>query len=161
MAVQTASLTRRYRFAAAHRLHSDQLSAEENRALFGPCNNPNGHGHNYVLLVTVRGPIDLKTGRAVDVEVLDRLVHETIVARFDHQDLNQDKELGSRPTTGENLVRFFWHLLATRLSQGRLEKVGLVETRDNYFEYAEPIEASARPPSDRGNIDQVGKTGTT
>lgn len=159
--MQTASLTRRYRFAAAHRLHSDQLSAEENRALFGPCNNPNGHGHNYVLLVTVRGPIDPQTGRAVDVEVLDRLVHETIVARFDHQDLNQDKELGSRPTTGENLVRFFWHLLATRLPQGRLEKVGLVETRDNYFEYAEPIEASAQPPSDRGNIDQVGKTGTT
>ncbi len=159
MAVQTASLTRRYRFAAAHRLHSDQLSAEENRALFGPCNNPNGHGHNYVLLVTVRGPIDPQTGRAVDVEVLDRLVHETIVARFDHQDLNQDKELGSRPTTGENLVRFFWHLLATRLPQGWLEKVGLVETRDNYFEYAEPMGEATSSPSDRAKIEKTGKTG--
>jgi 6-pyruvoyltetrahydropterin/6-carboxytetrahydropterin synthase len=156
MAMQTASLTRRYRFAAAHRLHSDQLSAEENHALFGPCNNPNGHGHNYVLLVTVRGPIDSKTGRAVDVEALDRLVHETIVARFDHQDLNQDSELGSRPTTGENLVRFFWHLLATRVPQGRLEKVSLIETRDNYFEYAEPIGDATPSPSDRGKIRKVG-----
>lgn len=136
MAMQTASLTRRYRFAAAHRLHSDKLSAEENRALFGPCNNPNGHGHNYVLLVTVKGTIDSETGRATDVEALDRLVHETIVGRFDHRNLNQDPELDRRPTTGENLVRFFWNLLATRIPQGRLERVGLVETRDNYFEYA-------------------------
>lgn len=135
--MQTASLTRRYRFAAAHRLHSDKLSEEENRALFGPCNNPNGHGHNYVLLVTVSGAIDPATGRAVDVEALDCLVNESVVARFDHRDLNRDQELAQRPTTGENLVRFIWNLLATRIPSGRLEKVGLIETRDNYFEYAE------------------------
>ncbi|MGH7256210.1 MAG: 6-carboxytetrahydropterin synthase [Nitrospirales bacterium] len=133
------SLTRRYRFAAAHRLHSDKLSDEDNRTLFGPCNNLNGHGHNYVLVVTVRAPVNRETGRATEVEALDRLVQEAILSRFGHRDLDQDPELSLRPTTGENLVRFFWNLLVKRLPNGSLDKVGLIETRDNYFEYREPV----------------------
>ncbi|MEW6543028.1 MAG: 6-carboxytetrahydropterin synthase [Nitrospirota bacterium] len=145
--METASLTRQYRFAAAHRLHTDELTPEENRAAFGKCNNPNGHGHNYVVLVTVRGPIDPRTGRAADAAALDRLVRETVVARFDHRDLNHDPELSKRPTTGENLALFIWDLLAEPvrgLVPGcLLEKVGIVETRDNYFEYAGPATGPA------------------
>ncbi|WP_447979239.1 6-carboxytetrahydropterin synthase [Candidatus Nitrospira bockiana] len=130
------SMTRQYRFAAAHRLHSDRLSAEDNRRVFGKCNNPNGHGHNYVLSVTVRGAIDPSTARVTDPGTLDRIVTETVLDRFDHRDLNLDPGFAGRVTTGENLVRFIWDLLVTKIPGGELEKIGLVETRDNYFEYA-------------------------
>jgi len=127
------SITRRYRFCAAHRLHSEYLSQEANWAAFGKCNNPNGHGHNYVVLVTMKRSQD---GNAVDVAGLDRVVMERIVRRFDHHDLNQDPIFADRTTTGENLVLLIWDLLAPHLPAGQLEKVGVIETRDNYFEYA-------------------------
>jgi 6-pyruvoyltetrahydropterin/6-carboxytetrahydropterin synthase len=130
------TMTRRYRFCAAHRLHTDHLTSEENRAAFGKCNNPNGHGHNYVVLVTVRNGAG---GDAVSLERLDRIVEETIVERFDHQDLNQDSEFATVTTTGENLVKLIWNLLAPKLPSGVLEKVGVIETRVNYFEYAAPV----------------------
>ena len=129
------TMTRRYRFCAAHRLHTDHLTPEENRAAFGKCNNPNGHGHNYVVLVTVRSG---DGGDAISLERLDRIVEETIVKRFDHRDLNQDPEFSTLTTTGENLVKLIWDLLAPRVPAGSLEKVGVIETRDNYFEYAAP-----------------------
>ncbi|HMU55870.1 MAG TPA: 6-carboxytetrahydropterin synthase [Nitrospira sp.] len=129
------TMTRRYRFCAAHRLHTDHLTPEENRAAFGKCNNPNGHGHNYVVLVTVRSG---DGGDAISLERLDRIVEETIVERFDHQDLNQDSEFAALTTTGENLVKLIWNLLAPKLPAGMLVKVGVIETRDNYFEYAAP-----------------------
>jgi len=128
-------MTRRYRFCAAHRLHTDHLTPEENRTAFGKCNNPNGHGHNYVVLVTVRSAAG---GDVAPLESLDRIVEETIVERFDHQDLNQDPEFASLTTTGENLVKLIWNLLAPKLPAEMLEKVGVIETRDNYFEYAAP-----------------------
>ena len=128
-----ASVTRRYRFCAAHRLHTDHLSSEENWAAFGKCNNPNGHGHNYVVLVTVKSPV---AGSDVDLARLDRIVSDYVVTRFDHHDLNLDPEFAERTTTGENLVLLIWDLLVKCLPAGQLEKVGLIETRDNYFEYA-------------------------
>ena len=140
--MQEASITRRYRFAAAHRLHTPEFSDEDNRRIFGKCNNPNGHGHNYVLFVTVRGPIDPHTGRVTGVALLDRVVKETIVNRYDHEDLNHMPEFADRVTTGENLVQVAWAMLVDRIPQGRLEKVGLIETRDNYFEYAGPVPAA-------------------
>lgn len=130
------SITRRYRFAAQHCLHSDRLTPEDNRRVFGKCNNPNGHGHNYVLYVTVSGAVDPQTGLALDLLDLDRVVGQKIVQRLDHRDLNQDSEFAARTTTGENLVRLIWDLLSKDMPAGRLEKVGIVETRDNYFEYA-------------------------
>lgn len=133
---ETASVTRRYKFSASHCLHSDRLSAEENCRIFGKCNNPNGHGHNYVVFVTVRGPIDLASGRVTDLPTLDRIVTETVVSRFDHRDLNGDPGFQGGITTGENVVRFIWDLLVNKIPGGELQKVGLVETRDNYFEYA-------------------------
>lgn len=132
----SARVTRRYRFAAAHRLHSDELSEEENWNVFGKCNNPNGHGHNYVVLVTVEGPVDPKTGMAVDLLALDEVVIERVVRRFDHHDLNQDPEFAARTTTGENLVMLIWDLLVKEIPAAQLKKVGVIETRDNYFEYA-------------------------
>lgn len=131
-----ASVTRRYQFAAAHRLHSDQLSEEDNWKVYGKCNNPNGHGHNYVLFVTVTGMIQPDSGNVTDLEALDRVVHENVVARFDHQDLNRDRAFAEKTTTGENLVQLIWDLLVKQIPAGRLQKVGIVETRDNYFEYA-------------------------
>jgi len=136
-----ASVTRRYRFCAAHRLHTDHLSPEENWAAFGKCNNPNGHGHNYVVLVTVKSGLKSTGDTVASLAALDRVVTDTIITRFDHHDLNQDPEFASRTTTGENLVKLIWDLLVERLPSGSLEKVGVVETRDNYFEYAGP----ARP----------------
>lgn len=132
--MQLARTIRRYRFCAAHRLHTDHLSSEENWAAFGKCNNPNGHGHNYVVLVTVRSATE--SGQPVDLGNLDRVVTERIIRRFDHHDLNQDPEFAERTTTGENLVLLIWDLLAPHLPAAQLEKVGLIETRDNYFEYA-------------------------
>ena len=129
------SLTRRYRFCAAHRLHTDFLTPQQNRAAFGKCNNPNGHGHNYVVLVTVKSEMGQE---ACQFEHLDRIVEKTIVTRFDHQDLNQDPAFINTTTTGENLVKLIWDLLIKEMPEGSLEKVGVIETRDNYFEYAAP-----------------------
>ena len=126
-------VTRRYRFCAAHRLHTDQLSSEENWAAFGKCNNPNGHGHNYVVLVTV------ESGAAVDgydLDQLDQVVNEKVIERFDHFDLNCDPAFATLTTTGENLVKVIWDILEPILPSGGLHKVGVIETRDNYFEYA-------------------------
>ena len=95
-----ARITRRYKFAATHRRHTDQLSEADNWKVFGKCNNPNGHGHNYVVLVTVEGAIQERTGAAADVGALDRIVRETVVNRFDHHDLNQDPAFADRTTTG-------------------------------------------------------------
>jgi len=127
------SITRRYRFCAAHRLHTDYLSPEANWTAFGKCNNPNGHGHNYVVLVTIKSAM----GQEVRcLEQLDRVVEDTIIPRFDHHDLNQDPAFTETTTTGENLVKLIWDLLVDKVPAHSLEKVGVIETRDNYFEYA-------------------------
>ena len=130
-----ASITRSYSFASAHRLHTPCLSNDVNQKIYGKCNNLNGHGHNYTVLVTLGGELEAKTGRVTDVEALDRLVHEKVVTRFDHQHLNYDSAFQDVVTTGENLARFIWDLLVDQLPSGRLGKIGLIETRDNYFEY--------------------------
>ena len=129
------TVTRRYRFCAAHRLHTDFLTPEQNWAAFGKCNNVNGHGHNYVVLVTVKSGTGSSANRT---EQLDRIVHDVVVSRFDHHDLNEDPAFAGTTTTGENLVKLIWELLVDKLPEGSLEKVGVIETRDNYFEYAAP-----------------------
>jgi 6-pyruvoyltetrahydropterin/6-carboxytetrahydropterin synthase len=139
--MEQVTVTRRYRFCAAHRLHTDHLSSEENWAAFGKCNNPNGHGHNYVVLVTVAAGGGSVTGNPVELARLDQIVMERIVRRFDHHDLNQDPAFATNTTTGENLVLLIWDLLAPHLPAGQLRKVGVIETRDNYFEYV----GSAQP----------------
>ena len=137
-----ATITRRYRFCAPHRLHTDQLSPEENWATFGKCNNPNGHGHNYVVFVSVTGDIDPITHQVLDGQRLDAIVQRIVVQRFDHRDLNQDVEFANQTTTGENLVLLMWDLLVKEIPKGRLAKVGVIETRDNYFEYSGSAEGT-------------------
>ncbi|HMS86558.1 MAG TPA: 6-carboxytetrahydropterin synthase [Nitrospira sp.] len=129
-------VTRRYRFCAAHRLHTDLLSPEENWAAFGKCNNANGHGHNYVVLVTIRAGA---TENSNHLSSLDQLVTDTIIERFDHQDLNSDPAFSALTTTGENLVKVIWDILKPLLPAESLHKVGVIETRDNYFEYTGAI----------------------
>ena len=114
----TVRLTRRYTFPASHRLHSPALSDAENRAIYGKCNNPHGHGHNYEVELTVRGPVDAVTGRAVDLVALDRLAEEQILAPFRYRNLNEEVDAfrDAVPTT-ENLAAEVDRRLAGRLAR--------------------------------------------
>jgi len=128
-------LTRRYRFAASHRLDVPALGAEENRRLFGKCNNPYGHGHDYILDVTVEGQPD-EFGQIVSREAMDSLVRERILQRLDHKNLNMDvAELARRVPTTENLAQTIREMLETGWPlQARLAKVRVAETDRNIFE---------------------------
>jgi 6-pyruvoyltetrahydropterin/6-carboxytetrahydropterin synthase len=130
------TLTRTYEFAAAHRLHTDEIPETENRDLFGKCNNPAGHGHNYVLEVTVGGEPDPQTGLIADLPQLDAVVGREVVDRYDHRHLNYDlPEFGKLIPTSENLVRVIWERLAPQLPAGTLRRVLLRETDRNSFSY--------------------------
>jgi len=144
-------LTRRYRISAAHRLHNPALSDEENRRLYGKCNNPRGHGHDYALEVTVCGKVNPATGMVIDLGLLDEMVQREVLDRFDHKHLNLDVEhFRTRVPTTENLCLAIYNLLAQCFPVSRdgeansgnsrvavsLEKVCVEETRSNFFEYA-------------------------
>jgi 6-pyruvoyltetrahydropterin/6-carboxytetrahydropterin synthase len=133
-------VTRSYRFAASHRLHAPQLSDEENRQLYGKCNNPYGHGHNYVLEVTARGPLD-GSGRALDTGRLDQLVDRQVLAPFSHRSLNLDvNSFAGRVPTSENLAAEICRRLKENWGAAfpgewpRLERVRIAETARNIFE---------------------------
>lgn len=131
-----AYLTRRYWFSASHRLHSDAMSAQQNQATYGKCNNPYGHGHNYALEVTVAGPVDVKTGMVCNLADLDAFVNENILGRFDHENLNMLEEfLGTVPTT-ENLCVEVYNIMERGFRHAQVEKVRMEETMLNFFEYA-------------------------
>jgi 6-pyruvoyltetrahydropterin/6-carboxytetrahydropterin synthase len=132
------TLTRTYEFAASHRLHSPRLSDAENRRLFGKCNNPHGHGHNYKLEVTVTGPVDERTGLMLDLAELDRVVQEEVLDRYDHRHLNLDApEFAELNPTSENLVRVIWERLAPKIRGPRLHRVTVRETERNFFSFGE------------------------
>ena len=130
------TVTRRMTFNAAHRVHNPALSDEENRSIFGKCNNPNWHGHNYVLEVTVAGPIDERTGYVVDLGVVKRIVQEVVIDHVDHRNLNLEVEFlrGVIPTT-ENLVVACWRVLEPRFRPARLHRLKLWETENHFVEY--------------------------
>jgi 6-pyruvoyltetrahydropterin/6-carboxytetrahydropterin synthase len=131
-----AYLTRRYMFSASHRLHSDAMSAEENAATYGKCNNPYGHGHNYALEVTVSGPVDEKTGMVCNLVDLDAFVQGEIIKRFDLQNLNTLPQFAQAVPTTENLCTAIYDILRRGFTPAHLEKVRLEETMMNSFEYA-------------------------
>jgi 6-pyruvoyltetrahydropterin/6-carboxytetrahydropterin synthase len=134
----SVQLTRRVRFSAAHRYYRPEWSEERNREVFGACANPHGHGHNYVLEVTVTGQIDPQTGFVVDLAELDALLQEMVVQRLDHQHLNHAVERfadGRQVPTTENLVALLWELLGARLGRGRLVRLRLREDEDLWVEY--------------------------
>jgi 6-pyruvoyltetrahydropterin/6-carboxytetrahydropterin synthase len=128
------SLTRRYRFSASHRLHSAAFSEEENKRLYGKCSNPYGHGHNYVLEVTVTGAVDPETGMIANLGELDPFVEREVVEAFDHKYLNKDvSEFETQVPTTENLCREAYRRLKG-FPAARLERVRIEETSKNSFE---------------------------
>jgi 6-pyruvoyltetrahydropterin/6-carboxytetrahydropterin synthase len=135
----TTCLTRAYDFSASHRLHSEQLSAEENKEIFGKCNNPNGHGHNYGIEVSIIGEPDKLTGMVFSIDELDRIVEEEVLLAFDHKHLNLDTpEFAHINPTSEMLTVVIWQKLAKRLpttGPTRLQSVVVNETARNSFEY--------------------------
>jgi 6-pyruvoyltetrahydropterin/6-carboxytetrahydropterin synthase len=122
--------------SASHRLHVDSLSDEENSAVYGKCNNPHGHGHNYTIEVLTRGPIDAATGMVIDLSELDLTVERCVIDRFDHTNLNNDELFANRVPTTENLCRAVYELLADVLPAVELEHVRVEETENNFFQYS-------------------------
>ena len=130
------SITRLLRFNAAHRVYNPALSDDENARLFGKCNNPNWHGHNYTLEVSVEGEVDPKTGYVIDLGDLKRIAQRELVGHLDHKNLNLDVPFmaGTIPTT-ENLVLACWRILAPLVAPARLSKLRLWETENHYVDY--------------------------
>jgi len=135
-------VTRRYKFAASHRLNSSRLSEQQNGELYGKCNNPYGHGHDYVLEVSVSGPLDAVSGQVVNVPALDRLVHQQVLRDFDHHYFNADvgEFVGDLVPTSENILRVIENRLSTHWrgvfpgDWPHLKSIRLQETKRNRFE---------------------------
>lgn len=129
-----AYLGRRYRFSASHRLHVDGFSDERNREVFGKCNNPFGHGHNYWLEIVLSGSVDPTTGMVCNLVEIDEFAHRYLIAKFDHQNLNILPEFASLVPSTENLAIVIWEILK-RFTAAKVEKIRIEETPNNSFEY--------------------------
>jgi 6-pyruvoyltetrahydropterin/6-carboxytetrahydropterin synthase len=144
--MDSARMTRVVAFAAAHRYHRDDWSAERNRAVFGACNNPHGHGHSYRLAVSVEGPIDPETGFSSDLGSLDALLHRVVIEPLDHQHLNHVIPAfgtGGAVPTSENILRYLWPQIADGLADGaRLVRLRLYEDDSLYVDYSGGDESS-------------------
>lgn len=130
------TVTRRLRFNAAHRVHNPAFTPEQNVSVYGKCNNPYGHGHNYTLDVSVRGPIDESTGYVIDLGVLRDIVEKHVVDQTDHHHFNHDVPYmsGINPTS-ENIIVGMWKVLEPVVKPGKLVRLKLIETENNYVEY--------------------------
>lgn len=133
--IAKAYFGRRYALSASHRLHSDLLSEEENRTTYGKCNNPFGHGHNYIVEVVVGGGVDPETGMVLNMATLDEVVQHNVLERFDHTNLNFDPMFVDRVPTTENLCREIFRLLEKSLPKVDLARVRVEETENNFFEF--------------------------
>jgi 6-pyruvoyltetrahydropterin/6-carboxytetrahydropterin synthase len=131
-----AAVTRRYHFSAAHRLHADHDPATNPRRYSGRCHGSDLHGHNYILAVTVGGRIDSDTGMVTDLTSLDRLVRNAVLSRFDAHTLNDDPAFSKVVPTGEHLAKVTWELLVKQIAGGHLERIGVTETPESWYEYA-------------------------
>ena len=130
------SVTQSFEFAAAHRLHCPNMSAEENRAYFGKCNNANGHAHNYVLEVTITGRPEQFSPRLLPTVHFEQTVRAQVIERFDHKHLNEDcPEFRDMNPSVENLARTIWGLLESHIAPAHLVKVRVWETPKTYAEY--------------------------
>lgn len=129
-------LTRRAQFSASHRLHAAALSDEENRKIFDKCNNPHGHGHNYVVEVTVKGEVDGVTGMVLSLSDLKKAIEETVMKDLDHKHLNLDVEdFEHLNPTAENITVVLWRRLLKKLPPGLLHEIRLHETENNVVVY--------------------------
>jgi 6-pyruvoyltetrahydropterin/6-carboxytetrahydropterin synthase len=129
-----ASFGRRYLISASHRLHTEALTTDENLSTYGKCNNPRGHGHNYIVEVLIGGAVNPETGMVVDMVALDEAVRTKVIGRFDHTNLNLDPLFQNRVPTTENLCSAVFGLLKDALPAGELEHVRVEETENNFFE---------------------------
>ncbi len=129
-------VTRRETFSASHRIFNPDLSDSENEMIFGKCSNKNGHGHNYILEVTVEGEADSKTGYVIDLKILKKIITENVLQKVDHKNFNLDVDFmeGINPTT-ENIAAAIWNQLADKIPSGRLHSVKISETENNFVEY--------------------------
>jgi 6-pyruvoyltetrahydropterin/6-carboxytetrahydropterin synthase len=129
-------ITRKLEFCASHRLYNPEYTDEKNAEVFGLCNNPNGHGHNYAMEVTVRGEVHPETGMVLDLKALKKLVNEEIILKVDHKNLNVDVPFlkGIIPTA-ENLAIHFWNALESKLESGELHEIKLYESERNFVIY--------------------------
>ncbi|MGD0307347.1 MAG: 6-carboxytetrahydropterin synthase [Candidatus Acidiferrales bacterium] len=126
-------ITRKVEFSASHIYHNTAFSADENRRIFGKCNNPHGHGHNYTLEVTIAGEPDPKTGMVLDLKELKEILQKEIVDRMDHRHLNYEvPELAGKIPTCENVALVIWSLLKPKITTGKLDRVRLYESADLY-----------------------------
>ena len=139
-----AHLTRGYRFSASHRLHSPDLTETQNREIYGKCNNPHGHGHNYKIEVTVSGRPDAETGMVCNLADLDGFVERVVMPRFEFSNLNELDAFRNIVPTTENLSRELFHLFRDQFHFATVEKVRIEETLMNSFEYAGGRELGAR-----------------
>lgn len=129
-------VTRRMTFSASHRLYNPAFSDKENEAIFDKCANPHGHGHNYVLEVTVAGEPEKDTGYVIDLKKLKEIVQKEIIEKVDHKHLNHDVEfLSGTIPTAENIARSIWKILSPKIPKGKLYKIRLHETENNVVEY--------------------------
>jgi len=122
-------------FSASHRLHSDEMSPEENQAVYGKCNNPHGHGHNYTVEITVSGQVDQGTGMVCNLVDLDGFVQQHVLERYDHQNLNLAQEFVENVPTTENLCMAIYKIVQRGFRLAHLERVRIEETMMNAFEY--------------------------
>ncbi len=129
-----ARLSRRYHFCASHRLHTEQFGPERNREVFGKCNNPHGHGHNYIVEATFSGPVDVETGMVTNLADLDQFAQGALIAVFDHQNLNTLPCFSEIVSTTENLAVEV-HRIFSAYPHARLERVHIEETPNNSFDY--------------------------
>jgi 6-pyruvoyltetrahydropterin/6-carboxytetrahydropterin synthase len=132
----TVYVTRKAHFSASHRLYNPAWPDEKNQKVFGKCNNPNGHGHNYDIEVTVAGEPPADTGMVIDLKMLADIIEEEIVERVDHKHVNLDVDFlrGVIPTA-ENMAIAFWKILAPKITGGRLHAIRLYESENNFVEY--------------------------
>lgn len=131
------ALTRRYRFSASHRLYSAAFSEEENKRLYGKCGNPYGHGHNYVIEVTVTGPVDSDTGMIANLGDLDPFVEREVIEPFDQRYLNEEvTEFRANVPTTENVCKEIYRRLKS-FPKARVERVRILETSNNSFEFSD------------------------
>jgi 6-pyruvoyltetrahydropterin/6-carboxytetrahydropterin synthase len=131
-----AYLSRRYRISASHRLHTERFSEDQNRKVYGKCNRPHGHGHNYTVEVIVSGEVDQVTGMVCNLGELDSFVRREIVDRFDERNLNLDPSFADIVPTTENLCVEIYRVIHAGFRHAKLEKVRVEETSKNFFEYA-------------------------
>lgn len=131
-----AYLTRRYNFPASHRLHNDAMSEAENLEVYGKCNNPFGHGHNYALEITLAGPVNEQTGMVCNLADLDNFVNREILAVFDHSNLNSLPAFAVSIPSTENLCREIFAIVQKGFLPAKLDKIRIEETAKNSFEYA-------------------------